>query len=244
MKVEPVPPGCSCGLSRGLASVEIWQCFTSVISAKTPLCLACLSQMESKREWMTHSWSIKTQWTCTVAKRKQTLSAWKTLPVLKSSRIVRTASLGDCVPHLVARGRGEVVGLRTGFGVVHVPSVPSPCCMEEGREDSGVVILSSPSCPKPTSSMTGCFAAPDPAASLGGRSPQSCCAEQGRTSPPAPWIEGAAMQGLSPAHSSCFHTAALLLEMLCCVRTMKPWIQIQKCTLNQKLKASMFLTWG
>lgn len=86
------------------------------------------------REWIAYSSGIKIQWTFTLAKKKQTLRAWKRLSVQTISRIVRAASHGNCTSHLT-RGHGDMFELGTRFDVVQVLSVPSLSCMVECRKD-------------------------------------------------------------------------------------------------------------
>lgn len=175
------------------------------MNARNPMLrLACLSQMERKSEWKAYSSSIKTEWTLIVAKKQQTLRAWKTFPVLKISRIIISAPHGNCISYLT-RGHGEVFGPRTRFGPVHVLSVPSLGCMVECRKGSDCSpffpllsqtnILCSRMCCCSQSSIIS-------VAAVQSRAFTSSCS----------WTEGAAMQGLSPAHPSGFHTAAFPLR--------------------------------
>lgn len=209
------------------------------MSTRNPMLhLVCLSQMERKREWVAYSSRIQTQWTFIVAKKKQTFRAWRTLPVLKISRTVRTTSHGHCISHLTS-GHGEVFGLRTRFAAVHVLSVPSLCCMVECRKD-WVFSFLPPPIPNQHPLQQDKLLLPKQQ-HLCGHSLPCCCAEQGLC-PQLLWTEGAAMQGLSPAHHSGFHTAALPLRhgIVLCEADEALNMNIKVCSQSQKLEVSIF----
>lgn len=181
------------------------------MSARNPmLCLACLSQMERKREWMAYSWSIMTWWTCIVAK-KQILRAWKN----SSSSDNLKDSKGS-----ISWGLHFLSGHKPGVwaqGKIWCGACPlcTLTLLHSGVQERFWLLSF-----LPCSVTNHCPPWQDmlllPMQKHHGHSLPCLRVEQGLHHQLL-GTEGAVMQELSPAHPSGFHTAALPLETLDCV---------------------------